>query len=73
MNTDLQNLYRELEEMPQSAEVKKLRKNIEKKLNDKLRQNFLEIIDMGAIVGFDQLEKQLINAAGLVSRLKKKK
>lgn len=73
MNTDLQNLYRELEEMPQSAEVKKLRKNIEKKLNDKLRQNFLEMIDMGAIVGFDQLEKQLIDAVGLVSRMKKKK
>ncbi|MCU0432027.1 MAG: hypothetical protein MUC87_01080 [Bacteroidia bacterium] len=73
MNTDLQNLYRELEEMPQSAEVKKLRKNIEKKLNDKLRMNFLEIIDMGAIVGFEQLEKQLLDAAGLVSRMKKKK
>ncbi|MBK7885073.1 MAG: hypothetical protein IPJ81_15780 [Chitinophagaceae bacterium] len=73
MGSDLAKLYRELESEKQTPDVKKIRKNIKDKLNDKLRLHFLELLEIGGIIGYENLELELSKAAELVGKLKKMK
>ena len=73
MGNDLAKLYRELGTEKQSADIKKIRKNIEDKLSDKLRENFLELLEIGSIIGYNKLETELTKAADIVNKLKKVK
>ncbi len=73
MNNELAKLYRELEAEKQTTEIKKIRKNIHDKLNDKLRTNFLELLEIGGIIGYSKLEEELVKASELVGKLKKVK
>lgn|GEM_PF-4817884 len=70
MGNDLVRLYRELES-EQSPEVKRIRKNLEDKLNDKLREHFLELLEIGSVIGYNKLEAELSKAIELVDKLKK--
>lgn len=71
MANELAKLYRELEAEKQSADIKKIRKNIENKLNDRMRENILDLLEIGDIIGYDRLDKELKIAAGLVEKMKK--
>lgn len=73
MANDLAKLYRELEADKQTPDIKKIRKNIENKLHDRMRDNILDLLEIGDIIGFDRLDKELKIAAGLVDKMKKVK
>jgi hypothetical protein len=73
MSSDLAKLYRELESEKQTADIKKIRKNIHDKLSDKLREHFLDLLEIGGIIGYAKLETELSKAAELVGKLKKMK
>jgi hypothetical protein len=73
MSSDLAQLYRELESEKQTPDVKKIRKNIHDKLSNKLREHFLELLEIGGIIGYGKLETELSKAADLVGKLKKTK
>jgi hypothetical protein len=73
MGSDLVKLYRELESEKQTPDIKKVRKNIHDKLNDKLREHFLELLEIGGVIGYNTLEKELSKASELVGKLKKTK
>jgi hypothetical protein len=73
MSNDLVKLYKELGNEKQTTEITKVRKNIHNKLNDKLREHFLELLEIGEVVGYEKLEKELASAAELIGKLEKKK
>lgn len=73
MGSDLAKLYRELADEKQTPEIKRLRKNIEDKLNDKLRVHFLEMLEIGGVIGYGKLESELAKATELVGQMKKAK
>jgi hypothetical protein len=72
MNNDLAKVFRELEHEKQTPDIKRIRKNTEDRLNDKLREHFLSVVEIGGIIGYDKLEKQMAKALALVAKLKKK-
>lgn len=71
MNNDLAKLHRELSKLKQTSEVKSIRKNVEEKLGDQMRMHFLHLLDIGGIIGYENLEKELLKAAEMVGKLKK--
>ena len=70
MANDLAKLYRELEAEKQTPEIKKVLKNISDKLSDRMRDNFLDLLEIGDVIGYDRLDKELKIAAKLVAKMK---
>ena len=70
MANDLAKLYRELEAEKQTPEIKKVIKNISYKLSDRMRDNFLDLLEIGDVIGYDRLDKELKIAAKLVAKMK---
>jgi len=71
MANELARLYRELGDVKQTPDIRAVRKTIENKLNEKLRDNFLEVLEIGGVVGYDKLEKELERSRDLVAKLNK--
>jgi hypothetical protein len=71
MANDLVKLHGQLSYKKQTSEVKMLMKMIEDELNFKLRDNFLVVLEIGSVVGYDKLEAELERAKGLVAKLNK--
>jgi hypothetical protein len=71
MNTDILKLYKQLEDMEQTKEVKQLKNQIKETLYQNLRMHFLELTSIGRIIGYDELQDELKKAIELIDLQKK--
>ena len=71
MANELVKLYKELGKEIQTPEIKGVRKTIQDKLEDQLRDNFLSVMEIGGVIGYDKLEKELERSRELVAQIKK--
>lgn len=71
MNSDLLKLYKQLESMEQTKEVTLLRNQIKETLYQNLRMHFLELTGIGRVIGFDELQNELLKAIELLELQKK--
>ncbi len=71
MNTDILKLYRQLEDMEQTKEVLQLRNQIKETLYQNLRMHFLELTSIGRVIGYDELQHELLKAVELIEMQKK--
>ena len=71
MNTDILKLYRQLDDMEQTKEVKQLKNQIKETLYQNLRMHFLELTSIGRVIGYDELQEELKKAINLIELQKK--
>jgi hypothetical protein len=71
MNTDILKLYKQLDDMDQTKEVKLLKNQIKETLYQNLRMHFLELTSIGRVIGYDELQNELKKAIELVEAQKK--
>ena len=71
MNTDILKLYKQLDDMEQTKEVKLLKNQIKETLYQNLRIHFLELTNIGRVIGYDELQDELKKAIDLVEMQKK--
>jgi hypothetical protein len=71
MNTDILKLYKQLDDMDQTKEVKLLKNQIRETLYQNLRMHFLELTSIGRVIGYDELQNELKKAIELVEAQKK--
>lgn len=71
MNTDIIKIYLQLEDMEQTKEVAQIKNQIKETLYQNLRINFLELTNIGRVIGYDELQEELEKAIKLVKIQKK--
>ena len=71
MNTDILKLYKQLDDMEQTKEVKLLKNQIKETLYQNLRIHVLELTNIGRVIGYDELQDELKKAIDLVEMQKK--
>lgn len=71
MNNDIISLYQQLEHMQPTQEVQQLQKQIKETLYQNLRQHFLELSSIGRVIGYDELQQELVKAIELLEMQKK--
>jgi hypothetical protein len=71
MNTDILKLYKQLDDMDQTKEIKQLKNQIKETLYQNLRMHFLELTSIGRVIGYDELQNELKKAIELVEAQKK--
>ncbi len=71
MNNDIQKLYKQLEDMEQTKEIKQLKNQIKETLYQNLRMHFLELTSIGRIIGYDELQEELKKAIDLIELQKR--
>ena len=70
MSKDLTEIYRELEAENQTPEIIRIKAIVENKLNQRLTDSMTDLIDIGDVLGFGFLEKNLRIAADIVEKAK---
>jgi hypothetical protein len=68
MSKDLLKIYKGISGDENGANIKG---KIEEELYEKMREHFLELINIGAVLGYDKLQEEMIQATQLIERLKK--
>lgn len=71
MSTDILKLYRQLDDMEQTKEVKQLKNQIKETLYQNLRMHLLEMTSIGRVIGYDELQRELKKDVELVEAQKK--
>lgn len=71
MNADILKLYKQLNDMEQTKEVKQLKNQIRETLYQNLRMHFLELTSIGRVIGYDELQDELRKAIDLIELQKK--
>jgi len=71
MNTDIIKLYKQLEDMEQTREIVQLRNSLRETLYEKLRTNLYELISIGRVIGYDELQSEMKKANDLIELQKK--
>jgi hypothetical protein len=71
MNTDILKLYKQLDDMDQTKEVKLLKNQIRETLYQNLRMHFLELTSIGRVIGYDEFQNELKKTIELVEAQKK--
>lgn len=71
VNTDILKLYKQLDDMDQTKEVKLLKNQIKETLYQNLRMHFLELTSIGRVIGYDELQNELKKAIELEEAQKK--
>lgn len=71
MNTDILKLYKQLDDMDQTKEVKLLKNQIRETLYQNLRMHFLELTSIGRVIGYDELQNELKKTIESVEAQKK--
>ncbi|MBK7883772.1 MAG: hypothetical protein IPJ81_08220 [Chitinophagaceae bacterium] len=71
MNTDIVKLYKQLDDMEQTKEVKQLKNQIKETLYQNLRMHFLELTSISRVIGYDELQDELKKAVDLIELQKK--
>jgi hypothetical protein len=66
MNSDIIKLYKQLESMEQTKEVVQLSNQLRETLHQNLRSHFHESINIGHVIGFNELQEELKKAMELL-------
>ncbi len=66
MDTELLKLYKQLDDMNQTDEVVQIKNQIKESLYHQLKFHFLELTGIGRIIGYDELQRELIKAIELL-------
>ena len=66
MNADILRLYKQLDDMKQTDEVVQLKNQIKETLYQNLRMHFLELTNIGRVIGYDELQDELKKAIELI-------
>ena len=72
MNTELLKTYKQLEDMNQTKEVIQIKNQIKETLYHQLKFHFLELTGIGRVIGYDELQKELMKAIELLEIEKKR-
>ncbi len=68
MSKDLLKIYKGISGNEDGVDIKE---KIEGELYEKMREHFLELINIGSILGYDKLQEEMLQATQLIERLKK--
>lgn len=71
MGNDLVKLYKELDTLKNATNPEAVKNHIEQTLYTKLRENFLELLEIGEVIGYDKLEAEMRKAVDLIGQIKK--
>ena len=71
MNTEILKLYKQLDDMEQTKEVKQIKNQVKETLYQNLRNHFLELTAIGRVIGYDELQEELKKAIKLIELQKK--
>jgi hypothetical protein len=66
MSTELLKTYKQLEGMNQTEEVVQIKNQIKETLYQQLRYHFLELSGIGRVIGYDELQNELVKAIELI-------
>jgi len=66
MSTDLQKLYKQLDDMNQTQEVIQIKKQIKETLYHQLKMHTLELTGIGRVIGYEELQNELKKAIDLL-------
>ncbi len=66
MNAELLKTYKQLEGMNQTEEVIQIKNQIKETLYQQLRYHFLELSGIGRVIGYDELQNELVKAIELI-------
>lgn len=66
MDTDLIQLFKQLEDIKQTEEVIQIKNQIRESLYQKLKIHFLELTGIGRVIGYDELQTELMKAINLL-------
>jgi hypothetical protein len=72
MDTELLKVYKQLEDMNQTKEVVQIKNQIKESLYQQLKYHFLELTGIGRVIGYDELQRELIKAIELLEIEKKR-
>lgn len=67
---DIIKLYQQLDDMEQTKEIQLLKNQIKETLYQSLRGHFLELTNIGRVIGYDELQEELQNAIKLIELYK---
>lgn len=66
MDMELLKVYKQLEDMNQTKEVIQIKNQVKESLYQQLRYHFLELTGIGRVIGYDELQKELMKAIELL-------
>ena len=66
MNTELLKTYKQLGGMNQTEEVIQIKNHIKETLYQQLRYHFLELSGIGRVIGYDELQNEMVKAIELL-------
>ncbi len=72
MNTELLKTYKQLEDMDQTKEVIQIKNQIKETLYHQLKYHFLELTGIGRVIGYDELQQELMKAIDLIEMEKQR-
>jgi hypothetical protein len=72
MDTELLKVYKQLEDMNQTKEVVQIKNQIKESLYQQLKYHFLELTGIGRVIGYEELQKELMKAIELLEIEKKR-
>ncbi len=72
-NNDLISLYKQLEGMEQTKEIKQLQNQVRETLYQHLRANFIEMTNIARVIGYEDLQEEIKKANELIEQMKNNK
>lgn len=71
-NNDLICLYKQLEGMEQTKEIKQLQNQVRETLYQHLRANFIEMTNIARVIGYESLREEMKKASEVIGELQKR-
>lgn len=66
MTAEMLKLYKQLEQMKPSKDTSLLKDQIKESLYQQLRLGFLDFLNIGRVIGYDQLKAEMLKAVELI-------
>ena len=71
MTAEMLKLYKQLEKMKASKDTAILKDQIKESLYQQLRLSFLDFLNIGRVIGYDQLKNEMLKAVELIEQQEK--
>lgn len=72
MPSELLQIYRQLQTMPNTPEVRQLRQDVSHTLRTRQREYFLSFLAIGDAIGYDDLQREFEKALDLLQKINSK-
>lgn len=69
-NNDIIKVYKQLEQMDETKDIKQLKEGIKETLYQNLRMHILEMASIGRVIGYAEVQEELKNAIKFVETQK---